>query len=181
LNASLKTLILCGRFVFGITAILPLITSAVSGLVHEEHTHDHVVSDIAGIDDALKGPIKMGFLDTSRSQLSFLWETVKEPNIFLPTAFIFLWQATPTSDTAMFFFMTNKLGFGPEFLGRVKLVTAVASLVGVGVYNSYLKEVPLRRIFLWTTVLGTGLGLTQVTPNSYLFVSFPSQMAQDLA
>jgi hypothetical protein len=30
---------------------------------------------------------------------------VKEPNIFLPTAFIFLWQATPTSDTAMFFFM----------------------------------------------------------------------------
>jgi folate/biopterin transporter len=162
LNASLKTLILCGRFVFGITAILPLITSAVSGLVHEEHTHDHVVSDIAGIDDALKGPIKMGFLDTSRSQLSFLWETVKEPNIFLPTAFIFLWQATPTSDTAMFFFMTNKLGFGPEFLGRVKLVTAVASLVGVGVYNSYLKEVPLRRIFLWTTVLGTGLGLTQL-------------------
>lgn len=105
MNASLKTLILCGRFVFGITAILPLITSAVSGLVHEEHTHDHVVSDIAGIDDALKGPIKMGFLDTSRSQLSFLWETVKEPNIFLPTAFIFLWQATPTSDTAMFFFM----------------------------------------------------------------------------
>jgi hypothetical protein len=136
--------------------------SAVSGLVHEEHTHDHVVSDIAGIDDALKGPIKMGFLDTSRLQLSFLWETVKEPNIFLPTAFIFLWQATPTSDTAMFFFMTNKLGFGPEFLGRVKLVTAVASLVGVGVYNSYLKEVPLRRIFLWTTVLGTGLGLTQL-------------------
>ncbi|CAK9191422.1 unnamed protein product [Sphagnum jensenii] len=150
------------RFVFGITAILPLITSAVSGLVHEEHTHDHVVSDIAGIDDALKGSIKMGFLDTSRSQLSFLWETVKEPNIFLPTAFIFLWQATPTSDTAMFFFLTNKLGFGPEFLGRVKLVTAVASLVGVGVYNSYLKEVPLRRIFLWTTVLGTGLGLTQL-------------------
>jgi hypothetical protein len=47
-------------------------------------------------------------------------------------------------------------------LGRVKLVTAVASLVGVGVYNSYLKEVPLRRIFLWTTVLGTGLGLTQL-------------------
>ncbi len=52
-------------------------------------------------------------------------------------------------------------------------MTAVASLVGVGVYNSYLKEVPLRRIFLWTTVLGTGLGLTQVTPNS-LPVSFIS-------
>jgi len=57
---------------------------------------------------------------------------------------------------------TNNLGFGPEFLGRVRLVTAVASLVGVGLYNSYLKDVPLRSIFLWTTLIGTALGLTQV-------------------
>ena len=40
-------------------------------------------------------------------------------------------QATPTSETAMFYFQTNKLGFTPEFLGRVRLVAAVASLAGV--------------------------------------------------
>ncbi|KAH9547140.1 hypothetical protein CY35_11G019600 [Sphagnum magellanicum] len=57
---------------------------------------------------------------------------------------------------------TNKLGFGPDFLGRVKLVTAVASLVGVGVYNSYLQDVPLRTVFFWTIVMGTVLGLTQL-------------------
>jgi hypothetical protein len=45
-----------------------------------------------------------GFLKTSKRQLGYLWQTVKEPNIFLPTIFIFLWQATPTSETAMFFF-----------------------------------------------------------------------------
>ena len=28
-------------------------------------------------------------------------------------------QATPSADTAMFFYQTNKLGFTPEFLGRV--------------------------------------------------------------
>lgn len=61
---------------------------------------------------------------------------------------------------------TNHLGFGPEFLGRVRLVTAVASLVGVGLYNSYLKDVPLRKIFLWTTLLGTALGSTQVCVSS---------------
>lgn len=60
------------------------------------------------------------------------------------------------------FSRTNKLGFGPEFLGRVRLVTAVASLVGVAVYNGYLKHVALRKIFLWTTILGTALGSTQV-------------------
>jgi folate/biopterin transporter len=140
---------------------LPLLTSAAAGLVHEEPLiHDHVISDFPNL-DAPKGPV-MTFLDISNSQLGFLWETVKEPSIFLPTMFIFLWQATPISDTAMFFFMTNKLGFGPEFLGRVKLVTAVASLVGVGVYNSYLQDVPLRTVFFWTIVMGTVLGLTQL-------------------
>jgi hypothetical protein len=43
------------------------------------------------------------------------------------------------------------------------LVTAVASLVGVGVYNSYLQDVPLRTVFFWTIVMGTVLGLTQVS------------------
>ncbi len=62
----------------------------------------------------------------------------------------------------MFYFQTNALGFTPEFLGRVRLAGALASLAGVGVYNAALKDVPLRRMFLWTSVLGAGLGLTQI-------------------
>ena len=62
----------------------------------------------------------------------------------------------------MFYFQTNALGFSPEFLGRVRLAGALASLAGVGVYNAALKEVPLRRMFLWTAVLGAGLGMTQI-------------------
>lgn len=61
-----------------------------------------------------------------------------------------------------FGFSTNKLGFTPEFLGRVKLVTSIASLLGVGLYNGFLKNVPLRKIFLGTTIIGTALGMTQV-------------------
>jgi len=57
---------------------------------------------------------------------------------------------------------TNRLKFGPEFLGRVRLVTAVASLVGVGIYNSYLKHVSLQKMFFWSTIVGSSLGLTQV-------------------
>jgi hypothetical protein len=41
-------------------------------------------------------------------------------------------------------------------------VTAVASLVGVGIYNSYLKHVSLQKMFFWSTIVGTGLGLTQL-------------------
>lgn len=71
-------------------------------------------------------------------------------------------QATPSADTAMFFFQTNHLHFSAEFLGRVRLVGSIASLAGVGTYNYLLKDVPLTKMFFWTAVLGTGLGLTQL-------------------
>ncbi|XP_044487380.1 folate-biopterin transporter 1, chloroplastic-like isoform X1 [Mangifera indica] len=138
------------RFVFGVTALLPLITSGVAILVKEQRV---------GQNFPLGGP---GFLESSKQNIIQLWGAVRQPNVFLPTLFIFLWQATPHSDSAMFYFTTNKLGFTPEFLGRVKLVTSIASLLGVGLYNGFLKTVPLRKIFLGTTIIGTALGMTQV-------------------
>ncbi|CAL9235209.1 unnamed protein product [Arabidopsis halleri] len=145
------------RFVFGVTALLPLITSAVAVLVNEQR----VVKPALGQKENIT-LVSPGFLQTSRQNMIQLWSAIKQPNVFLPTLFIFLWQATPHSDFAMFYFTTNKLGFTPEFLGRVKLVTSIASLLGVGLYNGFLKTVPLRKIFLVTTIFGTGLGMTQV-------------------
>ncbi|KAK6913954.1 Biopterin transporter family [Dillenia turbinata] len=143
------------RFVFGVTALLPLITSAVAVLVKEKpmlgQARGPYISSTAN-----------NFIESAKQNLFQLWDAVREPNVFLPTLFIFLWQATPQSDSAMFFFTTNKLGFTPEFLGRVKLVTSVASLIGVGLYNGFLKNVPLRKIFLVTTIIGAALGMTQV-------------------
>ncbi|KAL5198224.1 hypothetical protein ABZP36_001736 [Zizania latifolia] len=141
------------RFVFGVTAFLPLMTSAVAVLVNEHR--------LSSVERAMPHS-GSGFVETSKQHIRQLWTSVKQPNIFLPTLFIFLWQATPQSDSAMFFFITNKLGFTPEFLGRVKLVTSIASLLGVGLYNYFLKAVPLRKIFLVTTIIGSALGMTQV-------------------
>ncbi|ESQ51794.1 hypothetical protein EUTSA_v10016461mg [Eutrema salsugineum] len=145
------------RFVFGLTALLPLITSAVAVLVNEHR----VVRAASGQKENIT-LVSPGFLQTSKQNMIQLWSAIKQPNVFLPTLFIFLWQATPHSDSAMFYFTTNKLGFTPEFLGRVKLVTSIASLLGVGLYNGFLKTVPLRKIFLVTTIFGAGLGMTQV-------------------
>jgi folate/biopterin transporter len=82
--------------------------------------------------------------------------------ILLPVAFMFLWQATPASDSAFFYFTTNELGFSPEFLGTVRFVTSIAGLFGVWLFQTYLKNVPLRKIFTWTTILATLLGLTSI-------------------
>ncbi|XP_059649512.1 folate-biopterin transporter 1, chloroplastic isoform X2 [Cornus florida] len=143
------------RFVFGVTALLPLITSAVAVLVKEQP----VLGPARGQNLPLATP---SFFESSKQNIIQLWDAVKQPNVFLPTSFIFLWQATPHSESAMFFFTTNRLNFTPEFLGRVKLVTSVASLLGVGLYNGFLKNVPLQKIFLATTFIGAALGMTQV-------------------
>ncbi|KAK7280110.1 hypothetical protein RJT34_25172 [Clitoria ternatea] len=143
------------RFVFGVTALLPLITSVVAVLVKEQP----MLGTARGQNLLFVRP---EFLESSKQNIIQLWDSVRQPSVFLPTLFIFLWQATPQSDSAMFYFTTNSLGFTPEFLGRVKLVTSIASLLGVGLYNGFLKNVSLRKIFLATTVLGSTLGMTQV-------------------
>lgn len=48
-------------------------------------------------------------------------------------------QATPSADSAMFYFQTNQLGFTPEFLGRVRLAACLAQLGGIALYNGLLK------------------------------------------
>ncbi|KAE8663469.1 Folate-biopterin transporter 1 [Hibiscus syriacus] len=143
------------RFVFGVTALLPLITSVVAVLVKEQ-----CVLGPSRVPNVLLG--NSSFLESTKERIIQLWNAFRQPHVFLPTVFIFLWQSTPQSDSAMFFFTTNKLGFTPEFLGRVNLVTSVASLVGVGLYNGFLKNVPLRKIFLATTISGSLIGMTQV-------------------
>ncbi|KAL2948624.1 hypothetical protein AAZX31_20G134900 [Glycine max] len=143
------------RFVFGVTSLLPLITSVVAVLVKEQP----MFGTTRGLNILFAGP---EFLESSKQRIIQLWGSVRQRSVFLPTLFIFLWQATPQSDSAMFYFTTNSLGFTPEFLGRVKLVTSIASLLGVGLYNGFLKNVPLRKIFFATTLLGSTLGMTQV-------------------
>ncbi|KAK9863552.1 hypothetical protein WJX84_003033 [Apatococcus fuscideae] len=134
------------RGVFAATALFPLIVSVAALLISEKPTSLVPAAKVQA--SALEG-LKDSFVTQLQA-------------ILLPALFVFLWQATPTADTAMFFFETNKLGFTAEFLGRVRLAGALASLGGVATYNALLKQVPLRKMFLWTACIGTALGLTQL-------------------
>lgn len=130
------------RFVFGITASFPLIVSLVAWLIAEDPVTETGVWRVIG------------------GQLRQLKGAISQRAIWMPALFIFLWQATPSADSAFFFFTTNDLHFQPEFLGRVRLVTSIAALMGIWVFQRFLKAVPFRTIFAWTTVLSTLLGLT---------------------
>lgn len=132
------------RTVFGITATFPLIVSCVAWLIAE--------SPVFEMPDA----------SSVWNQVQQLRKAVSQKAIWLPTAFLFLWQCTPTADAAFFFFSTNELGFEPEFLGRVRLVTSIASLLGVWLFQKYFKTVPFRTIFGWSTVISSILGMSML-------------------
>ncbi|WP_373526854.1 folate/biopterin family MFS transporter [Nostoc sp.] len=130
------------RTVFGITALFPLIVSGVAWLIAES-------------------PVSKDSQDSNiKHQLGQLRQAISQKTIWLPTAFIFIWQATPNAESAFFFFSTNELHFEPEFLGRVYLVTSFASLAGVWIFQRFLKSIPFRVIFVWSTVLSSILGMT---------------------
>ncbi|MEH2394300.1 MAG: folate/biopterin family MFS transporter [Nostoc sp.] len=138
------------RTVFAITALFPLIVSGVAWLIAESP----VSKDSQGNDYTNSLPIK--------HQLKQLRQAITQKTIWLPTAFIFVWQATPSADSAFFYFSTNELHFEPEFLGRVHLVTSFASLAGVWIFQRFLKSIPFRVIFAWSTVLSSILGMTML-------------------
>jgi folate/biopterin transporter len=129
--------------VFAVTALFPLLVSGVAFLISEQP----IVSP-----ESTASPAKQ--------QIVQVWQALQQKSIWLPLLFLFLWQCTPTGDSSFFYFATNELGFTPEFLGRLRLVTSLAALIGVWIFQRYLKAVPFRTIFGWTTVISSFLGLT---------------------
>ncbi|NER81772.1 MAG: folate/biopterin family MFS transporter [Leptolyngbya sp. SIO1D8] len=132
------------RFVFSVTATFPLIVSLVAWLIAEDPVTESSTWQV------ISGQVKQ------------LKNAVTQKVIWMPALFIFLWQATPTADAAFFFFTTNDLGFQPEFLGRVRLVTSLAALIGIWIFQRFLKAVPFRVIFAWSTILSTVFGFTML-------------------
>ncbi|HBE20670.1 MAG TPA: folate/biopterin family MFS transporter [Cyanobacteria bacterium UBA11149] len=132
------------RTIFLVTATFPLIVSGVAWLIDEKNT-------ISGMSSA-----------SVKHQVKELRRAITQKVILLPTLFIFLWQCTPTSSSAFFFFTTNELGFPPEFLGRVRLVTSVTALLGAWLFQRFFKSVPFRTIIGWGTVLSALLGMTNL-------------------
>ncbi len=136
------------RTVFWITATFPLIICATAWLITESPV------------EKTKSDGKNSNFEDVKQQIKLLRQAISQKVIWLPTAFLFIWQATPGSESAFFFFTTNELHFQPEFLGRVHLVTSVAALVGIWIFQRFLKSVPFRVIFAWSTIISTVLGLT---------------------
>ena len=138
------------RTVFLVTAIFPLIISLVAGLIAETPIEKDNLSNQEN------NPLDIP------NQLKQVKQAFTQPAIWIPTAFIFLWQSTPSGETAYFYFFTNELHFQPEFLGRVHLVTSLASLIGIWIFQRFLKAVPFKVICGWSIVISAALRMTML-------------------
>ncbi|BAQ64942.1 folate/biopterin family MFS transporter [Geminocystis sp. NIES-3709] len=130
--------------VFLVTACFPLFVVGIAGLIIEKPIEK----------EAISSPFK--------SQIKQLWDTITKKSILAPVIFIALWQGTPSADSAFFFFSTNELGFTAEFLGRIRLITSLAALMGVFCYQIWLKQIPFRVMLGWSVVLSSLLGMTSL-------------------
>ncbi|CAN0183525.1 unnamed protein product, partial [Ectocarpus sp. 8 AP-2014] len=133
------------REVFSLTTYLPLLITVCAIFIDEKRLTENMSSPKQIVSE----------------QASALWSAIKNKSVWLPALFIFLWRATPSSDSAYFFFLTNDIGeftrVGPEFLGRVRLGSSIASLVGVWIFQSFLKETKISKVLFWTAVAAVPL------------------------
>ncbi|GJP33197.1 hypothetical protein CLOM_g17756 [Closterium sp. NIES-68] len=83
-----------------------------------------------------------------------LWRAVMSPDIFWPMAwFMASCAVVPTLSSSLFYFHTNHLHLDPSFLGSTKVVGWAGLMLGTLLYNTRLKYVPIRRIFMWVHIL----------------------------
>lgn len=135
------------REIFAFTALLPLFTSFLAGLITEDRITMGKASEV---------------VESMKSRSKSLWKALCDPAVYLPVAFIFAWQATPSPESALFFFQTEKLAFGPEFLGRVRFVSSAAALLGLWLYRTYFSKLDIKTFMLWCTLISVPLSMTQV-------------------
>lgn len=138
------------KTVFLITALFPLLISLVAWFIAETSVYQ---------EDSQQDRSKSVSI---RNQTQQLLQAFRTRAVLLPTLFIFIWQCTPSGESAYFYFFTNELHFQPEFLGRIHLFTSLASLVGIWIFQRFLKNVPFQNIFTWSILISVLLRMTML-------------------
>lgn len=96
------------------------------------------------------------------STLTKVMKFVKRPEIYKPIGFLFLFVVTPSAGSAMFYFYVNELGFQPDFMGQLRLASALASVVGIYLFNRFLQNVSFKKVLTATTIICCLLSLSQL-------------------
>jgi len=145
--------------VFGIGFTFPVLLLFASSVIQEEPVQHqkHAHRDVAHVYSTSEPSSNKVLVLVKR-----VFHALKEPRVWRAALFIFLVNATPSCDTPMLFFFVNVLKMPSEAFGTRDLLTSIASLFGIFAFQKYLRHVCLRKILLWTTIVGTVLQLSSI-------------------
>eukprot|EP00741_Cyanophora_paradoxa_P021970 tig00021432_g21207.t1 len=140
--------------VFLISAALPAVCLAAAAVLREPRIpHARACAGGGGVSCAQAAGV-----------LRRLGAVFATPLIWRSTLVMFLIQATPSYSAAMTYFYTNALGFqdDKEFFGRRDLVVTAADLVGVLLFQRFLRRLSIRRVLLVSTLVSAALQLSGI-------------------
>ncbi|EKX72367.1 BT1 folate/biopterin transporter family protein [Theileria equi strain WA] len=129
---GLLMMVVSARKVFLIASVVPTMVFLISPLIQER---------------------EIATSPNVQNQWSRLVTFACVPEIRKPAFFFFITAVAPDPGLAMFYFMTEKLHFKSELLGRIWAIQSLAGLVGIYSYSVFFRGVGMRKLFAYTRVL----------------------------
>ncbi|KAH9327040.1 hypothetical protein KI387_007218 [Taxus chinensis] len=99
--------------------------------------------------------------------LRLFGKTLRDPTLWRPALYIYLSQGflCPDISEAMFFWLTDPVvgpGFNEEFMALVNAAGYLAMFFGVAGYNYWFRCQTFRKMFLWSQVTSSFIGLLDI-------------------
>jgi MFS family permease len=116
--------------IFGMTAVFPVVTAVIVFFLVREPARIHPERAAA-----------LGLRDIFRHR-----------GIWILSAFLFLWNFSPSFGAPFFYYAVDTLKFTASFLGILQAVTSAGALLGSILYGLVFARFPIRK-FLWIAVL----------------------------
>lgn len=105
-------------------------------------------------------------MDNLREAIEGMYVTIRTPQVWKPSLYMFLSLALSISTHEGQFFWYTDPNVGPsfsqEFVGIIYAIGAMASIVGVLIYHKTLKDFPFRRLLFWAQLLYATTGMLDV-------------------
>jgi folate/biopterin transporter len=92
--------------------------------------------------------------------MSLVRDALRDPGLWKPALFVFVFAATPSSGTAWFYYLVKEKGFSPHIMGLLNCVEHASMLLGTVIYRQTLRSVALRPLFVCLVFLSALLSLT---------------------
>lgn len=120
------------RSIFSMTAVFPVLTAIIVFFLVREPSRTH-----------LERAAGLGLRDVFRHR-----------GIWVLSAFLFLWNFSPSFGAPFFYYTVDKLKFTPSFLGILQAVMSAGALLGSVLYGLVFARFPVRKFLVVAVLIG---------------------------